>query len=204
MSVCGAGFFAASGWAPPLRSGVRSRASDRSRKRHPRFSSMRRWRFDKVQLVTLSEISCPLGTINSELLKSRMMLARIPIRRMTPISLWTCTTSPTFTGRSKSRISPETKLFTMFCKPKPIPTPSAPARTVNFVMSTPRAAIATKNPSEQNDVMQERRDGVGRSAIKMEPIVNILLEKEADEAREQRRDPDREDEGENGAEGDME
>ena len=61
-----------------------------------------------------------------------------------------------------------------------------------------------EKPDEQNDVMQERRDGVGRSAIKMEPIVNILLEKEADEAREQRRDPDREDEGENGAEGDME
>ena len=38
----------------------------------------------------------------------------------------------------------------------------------------------------------------------MEPVVNILLEQEADEAREQRCDPDREDEGENGAEGDME
>src|SRR2546427_3401565 len=36
--------------------------------------------------------------------------------------------SPTRIGRSKSRISPETKLFTMLCRPKPRPTPKAPAK----------------------------------------------------------------------------
>ncbi|MNE88600.1 hypothetical protein D3C80_1859240 [compost metagenome] len=33
--------------------------------------------------------------------------------------------SPTFTGRSVSRIRPEIKFFTISCKPKPIPTDKA-------------------------------------------------------------------------------
>src|SRR5215207_7855616 len=39
----------------------------------------------------------------------------------------TTTRSPTRIGRSHRRIRPETKLFTIDCRPKPIPTESAPA-----------------------------------------------------------------------------
>ena len=50
-------------------------------------------------------------------------------------------------GRSNSRIRPETKLLTMLCKPKPMPTPNAPARTVILVISTPRKPIANTKPT---------------------------------------------------------
>jgi len=55
--------------------------------------------------------------------------------------------SPTRIGRSKSRISPETKLFTMLYRPKPIPTPNAPAMMVTFVRSSPRIARPARKPS---------------------------------------------------------
>ena len=64
-------------------------------------------------------------------------LARMPIRSTTPTASPVCTESPIFTGRSKSRIRPETKLLMMFCRPKPTPTPSALTRMVNLVMSMP-------------------------------------------------------------------
>ena len=54
--------------------------------------------------------------------------------------------SPICTGRSKIRISPETKLFTTFCRPKPRPTPNAPARIEKRVMSNPAAASASRKP----------------------------------------------------------
>jgi hypothetical protein len=56
-------------------------------------------------------------------------------------------TSPTCTGRSKSRMRPDTKLLKMFWSPKPTPTVNAPASIVNFVMSTPITLIATKKPA---------------------------------------------------------
>ena len=52
----------------------------------------------------------------------------------------------TFIGRSKSRISPDTKLLITFCNPNPIPTLNAPARIVTFVKSIPSAPKATKKP----------------------------------------------------------
>jgi len=48
--------------------------------------------------------------------------------------------------RSNSRINPETMLLTTFWRPKPIPTPNAPARMVTFVRSTPRVASASRKP----------------------------------------------------------
>ena len=49
------------------------------------------------------------------------MLFRSP--RLSPIS----TVSPMRKGRSKMRMTPDTKLLTMFCKPRPTPTPRAPS-----------------------------------------------------------------------------
>ena len=63
----------------------------------------------------------------------------------------------------------------------------------------PERGDRDQETGEQNDVVQQRRDGVGRAAIKMKPVVNILFEQKADEARKQDRDPDREREGENRA-----
>ena len=54
--------------------------------------------------------------------------------------------SPTWMGRSKSRIRPDTKLFTMFWRPKPMPTPKAPASSVTRLRSTPAAARASSRP----------------------------------------------------------
>ena len=46
--------------------------------------SIRRRRSEKVQLVTVSEIKLPLGTMNSEPLATRTMLARMPMCLTTP------------------------------------------------------------------------------------------------------------------------
>src|ERR1035441_2458810 len=46
--------------------------------------SIRRRRSEKVQLVTVSEIKLPLGTMTSEPLGTRKMLARMPMRLTTP------------------------------------------------------------------------------------------------------------------------
>jgi hypothetical protein len=104
-------------------------------------------RFEMVQLISRSEINFPLGIIISPPLALRMMLARMPIRSTIPdeSSIWMM--SPILIGRSKSRISPETKLLKMFCSPKPTPTLKAPANIVNRVISKPKAAMATKKPT---------------------------------------------------------
>ena len=55
--------------------------------------------------------------------------------------------SPTLTGRSISKIMPDTKLETIFCNPKPIPTESAPATIARDDKSKPvveNAIIADK------------------------------------------------------------
>jgi hypothetical protein len=66
---------------------------------------------------------------------------------MVPHSPPITTVSPTRTGRSKSRIRPLTKLLTTFCRPKPMPTPSAPATMAKFCSSTPITPSATSTPS---------------------------------------------------------
>jgi len=43
-------------------------------------------------------------------------------------------------------MSPEMKLFTMVCRPKPTPTPKAPVSRVRRFTSTPMVAIATRKP----------------------------------------------------------
>ncbi|MNJ76934.1 hypothetical protein D3C77_743230 [compost metagenome] len=52
-------------------------------------------------------------------------VARTLMRRMSPSTPPSDTQSPTLTGRSASRIRPDTKFCTTACKPKPIPTDSA-------------------------------------------------------------------------------
>ena len=59
-----------------------------------------------------------------------------------PCSLPTTTQSPTLIGRSMSRIRPETKLLTIDCRPKPMPTERAPATMARFVMSKPAYEMA--------------------------------------------------------------
>ena len=59
--------------------------------------------------------------------------------------------SPVLMGRSSSRMMPETKLLTMFCRPNPMPTDSAPATMAMLVKLTPTtdrpASAATMNPT---------------------------------------------------------
>ncbi|MNT00198.1 hypothetical protein D3C72_1346220 [compost metagenome] len=78
-----------------------------------------------VTLRTFCEISCELGTITVERSPSWISVARTLMRRMSPSTPARLTMSPTLTGRSVSRIRPETKFFTISCRPKPIPTDSA-------------------------------------------------------------------------------
>src|SRR5262247_276058 len=72
---------------------------------------------------------------------------RTEMRRTSPC--WSPTTirSPTLIGRSISKIRPDTKLLTIDCRPKPMPTDRAPATMARLVMSNPaydRASRAAK------------------------------------------------------------
>ncbi|MNL74522.1 hypothetical protein D3C87_2001700 [compost metagenome] len=55
--------------------------------------------------------------------------------------------SPTFTGRSVSRINPDTKFLTISCKPKPIPTDNALTIQARFVHWTPNEDNASRMTS---------------------------------------------------------
>jgi hypothetical protein len=110
---------------------------------------MRRIRSDSVQFVTWSDTRLAFGTITSAPSNVRTVLERMPIRFTSPVSVPSCTESPTWIGRSKSRMSPDTKLFTTFWSPKPTPTPSAPAMIVMRVRSIPSAPSPIMNPSSR-------------------------------------------------------
>ena len=71
--------------------------------------------------------------------------------------------SPGWTGRSKSRIRPETKLFTTFWRPKPMPTPKAPASSDNFYRSSPRPS-REQAPQHQHRVVDSGGDRVAHPA----------------------------------------
>ena len=74
-----------------------------------------------VTLRTVWEMNCEFGTITVERSPIWISVARVdpPDIALHPPRL---TQSPTFTGRSVSRIRPEMKFCTMACRPKPMPT----------------------------------------------------------------------------------
>ncbi|MNY33773.1 hypothetical protein D3C86_1680680 [compost metagenome] len=90
-----------------------------------------------VTLRRFWEISCELGTITVERSPSWISVARTLMRRISPSTPARLTMSPTFTGRSVSRIRPEMKFFTISCRPKPIPTDSALTIQARFSHFTP-------------------------------------------------------------------
>ncbi len=73
---------------------------------------------------------------------------RISIDLTTPrVSLSSSMKSPTFSDRSNSRISPDTKLLKMACMPKPSPTPMAPVNTANWLSGNPATCRAISTPA---------------------------------------------------------
>ena len=107
---------------------------------------MRRFMSLSVQLISFSDSSVPFGTTTSAPSNVVSVVARMPISRTLPDVPATSTTSPGWIGRSNIRIRPETKLLTTFCRPKPMPTPSAPNTIANWLVSKPAAASATNSP----------------------------------------------------------
>src|SRR3546814_12005845 len=78
-------------------------------------------------------------------------VARMRTRRTVPSLPATEMKSPLRIGRSNSRITPDTKLLTTFCKPKPMPTDNAPAT----IASLPRSTPAKEMRSEERSVRKE-------------------------------------------------
>ena len=107
-------------WPSPHQPASQSLAGPVSRIRPPRSDRPARRLSESVQLVTLSEMSMPLGTMTSAPSNVRITLARMPIRLMVPDVSDTSIVSPTSIGRSNRRIKPDTKSLTTFCKPNPI------------------------------------------------------------------------------------
>jgi hypothetical protein len=75
------------------------------------------------------------------------------------------TVSPTWIGRSKSRISPETKLLTMLCRPKPIPTPNAPAVGVGSLADAGVPELSLHPPNVGAALEQPGREGMPRGVV---------------------------------------
>jgi hypothetical protein len=97
--------------------------------------------------MTVSVMNCPFGTRMSTLSSVVMTVARAWISRTVPRVSPTTTKSPFLTGRSKSRIRPETKFCAMFCRPKPMPTARIAPRPASAVIEIPRLSSARKRPS---------------------------------------------------------
>ena len=89
---------------------------------------------ESVQFTTFCSTSVLLGTTTSRFSPVTIRVLRAPIRRITPVTdrdPSNCTTSPTRTGRSMSRISPLMKLLRMFWLANPTPIASAPPANAN-------------------------------------------------------------------------
>ncbi len=86
-------------------------------------------------------ISSELGTIRVDLSPTWISVERTEMRRMSPSWSPIFTQSPIFTGRSASRIRPETKFWVIACRPKPMPTDSALASSASF--SNPMPSVAS-------------------------------------------------------------
>ncbi len=87
-------------------------------------------------------ISSELGTISVDRSATWISVDRTLIRLTSPSWLPIRTQSPILTGRSASRISPDTKFCVIACRPKPMPTDSAPSTTASFSIPMPSAASA--------------------------------------------------------------
>ena len=105
----------------------------------------------RVQFFTTPVISSEFGMITLARSKVSISVARTRMRRTQPSSPLTTMESPARIGRSASRIRPETKFDTIDCRPKPMPTESAPATSAIFCRSMPRlpsaSAIAAITPT---------------------------------------------------------
>ena len=76
--------------------------------------------------------------------------------------------SPGLMERSSRMMIPEMKFETTFCRPKPIPTPTAPENTVKAVRSMPMPDIAATTATTMKVIFRSfpirtRRDGVSSS-----------------------------------------
>jgi hypothetical protein len=76
--------------------------------------------------------------------------------------------SPAWIDLSISRITPLTRLLTVFWKPKPMPRPIAPPTTANAVRSMPTLLIAISTASVPNPIFSDfvsRTCAVGDKAL---------------------------------------
>ena len=96
-----------------------------------------------VQFLTALVMNSWLGMMTLARSKVSISVARMLIRRTQPSSFLTTTQSPTRTERSANRMMPEMKFATTACRPKPMPTDSAPAIRAIFCRSMPSAPNAS-------------------------------------------------------------
>src|SRR4051794_40033384 len=85
--------------------------------------------------------------------------------------------SPGLIERSASRMMPLTKFETIFCKPKPSPTPIAPLNTVNAVRSIPTAFSPISSARIISAILTRLRvsvwiDGLRPATCSMRPLTS--------------------------------
>ena len=106
-------------------------------------TSVRASRLRWVQLPTEALISSEFGRITICRWNVSICVARTEIFLTMPLVPPATIQSPTLNGRSASRIRPETKFWTMFCKPKPMPSDRPPATSARLDRLMPAAEMPT-------------------------------------------------------------
>ena len=108
-------------------------------------------RFGSKKIYALSIFTWSLFTVLQGFVgvfgMSTTVVARVVMFDPVPVTSPTVTTSPTRTGRSNSRINPETKLAKISCRPKPRPTVNAAAIHCRFDQRTPSSPSVRTTPT---------------------------------------------------------
>ncbi len=152
-----------------------------------------------VQLISFSDSSVPFGTTTSAPSNVVSVVARMPISRTLPEVPDTSTTSPGWIGRSNIRIRPETKLLTTFCRPKPMPMPSAP-KIERELRGLEACGRQRHHQADQHQgVVAERGDAVADAARQVHLRQHFVAQDDAHRARDPERDVDRDDEQQDAA-----
>src|SRR5436309_8500600 len=150
---------------------------------------MRRTRLESVQLVTFSATKLALGTMTSAPTAVCTVVERMPIRRTWPATSPIWIVSPTCSGRSRSTINPETKLFTMPCS-EPETHSEGPRQNRHLVEVQPERRDRQQEAEQEERVVQQARDRVRDPAGESQAWEHVLLEQESDEGGQQECQPD--------------
>ena len=138
-----------------------------------------------VQLPTALLISCEFGRITLWRWNVSISVARTLIFLTVPETSPATIQSPALNGRSASRIRPETKFETMFCRPKPMPSDRPPATSAKFERSMPADEMRDQAGERQAGIADDGADRVAHAGVDAAARHDRAVEPALEPAREE-------------------